>query len=160
MPGFPVQTLGSHQPPPYSPSRYAWRWWWLCWWWSWWCWSKPSWWCWRSWWWWKGRLQLRLSPKKAEEMGGVIRMGAFAKQPKPFSFLPSFAFNPRPSWTELSFQGFQIFDLEDFSMSSCCECGKTRRAWTGLTKWLQGFVQIQMMLFTNIMLWWWWWWWQ
>ena len=22
MPGFPVQTLGSHQPPPYSPSRY------------------------------------------------------------------------------------------------------------------------------------------
>ena len=21
MPGFPVQTLGSHQPPPYSPSR-------------------------------------------------------------------------------------------------------------------------------------------
>ena len=26
MPGFPVQTLGSHQPPPYSPSRYkGWR---------------------------------------------------------------------------------------------------------------------------------------
>ena len=29
-------------------------------------------------------------PKKVDEMGGVIRMGAFAKQPKPFSFLPRF----------------------------------------------------------------------
>ena len=28
--------------------------------------------------------------KKADKMGGVIRMGAFAKQPKPFSFLPRF----------------------------------------------------------------------
>ena len=30
------------------------------------------------------------SEKKADKMGGVIRMGAFAKQPKPFTFLHRF----------------------------------------------------------------------